>query len=415
MSVAEPMSRPQATAEPVSYVSGLESSRGRHLPADRPCTALPGELLTVRYDLDRIRSRVSPRDIMRGPASLWRYAPLLPLENPQQAVSLGEGYTPLVQAPRLGAAFGLARLSVKDEGRNPSGTFKDRGASVAVSRYVELGVKTVAHNSSGNAGGSWSLYAARAGITCVNLLPTDAQPSSLQQCRASGQPTYLTENWHEAGRLVAEACERNGWLNICTLREPYRLEGKKTMGLEIAEQLGWKLPSAIFYPMGGGLGAIAIWKAFDELLQLGWVQGRMPRLYVTQYEGCAPVVTAFEAGRAECTPWGRIESPPGGLKSPNPPGGRAVLELMRKHGGAAIAVSTADALAAVDRLAREEGIFSCPESATTLAGLTQALARGLVQDDEQVVLVNTGSGLKSIPTLQEPRFPVVTTSAELRA
>lgn len=399
----------------MSYLSGLETSTGKRLPADTPRNAAPGETLYARYDLDRIRQEVTPRDIAQGPANLWRYASLLPLDNPQQAVSLGEGYTPLLQAPRLARALGLTRLAIKDEGRNPSGTFKDRGAAVAISRYVELGVKTVAHNSSGNAGGSWSLYAARAGITCVNLLPTDAQPASLQHCRASGQPTYLVENWHDAGRLVAEACERNGWLNICTLKEPYRLEGKKTMGLEIAEQSGWKMPAAIFYPMGGGLGPIAIWKAFDELLRLGWVEGALPRLYVTQYEGCAPVVKAFEEGLDACTPWGSIDIPPGGLKSPNPPGGRAVLALMRKHGGAAISVSTHEALAAVDELARTEGIFACPESATTLVGLRHALARGLVKPDEKIVLVNTGSGLKSIPTLEEPRFPTVTTSAEIRA
>ena len=230
----------------MNYVTHIESSAGRSVALDKPCTAQPGEMLTVRYDLERIKHDVSPRDIAAGPATLWRYAPLLPVADPRAAISLGEGYTPLLDTPRLAHALGLQNLAVKDEGRNPSGTFKDRGASVAISRYVELGVKTVAHNSSGNAGGSWSLYSARAGITCVNLLPTDVQPSSLQHCRASGQPAFLVENWHEAGRMVAEACERNGWLNICTLREPYRLEGKKTMGLEIAEQLGWKMPTAIF-------------------------------------------------------------------------------------------------------------------------------------------------------------------------
>ena len=396
------------------YVTHIESSQGRAVPANVACTALPGEILSVRYDLERIGREVTPRDIARGPASLWRYAPLLPAD-PQRAVSLGEGYTPLLQAPRLARALGVSNLHIKDEGRNPSGTFKDRGASVAISRYLELGVKTVAHNSSGNAGGAWSLYAARAGITCVNLLPTDAQPASLQHCRASGQPAYLVENWHDAGRLVAEACERHGWLNICTLKEPYRLEGKKTMGLEIAEQLGWKMPDAIFYPMGGGLGAIAIWKAFDELLSLGWITGKQPRLYVTQYAGCAPVVKAFSEGRAECTPWGKIDIPPGGLKSPNPPGGRAVLALMREHGGAAIAVTTHEAMAAVDQLAREEGIFACPESATTLAGVKHALERSLVRPDERIVIVNTGSGLKSIPSLADAHFPTVTSSAEIGA
>lgn len=399
----------------MSYLTGLETSAGKRVDAYTPRNAAVGETIQARYDLDRIKREVTRRDIAQGPASLWRYAPLLPVEHPGRAVSLSEGFTPLLQVPRLARTLGLSALTIKDEGRNPSGTFKDRGASVAVSRYVELGVKTVAHNSSGNAGGSWSLYCARAGIVCVNILPTDAQPASLQHCRAAGQPTYLLENWHEGGRLVAEACERNGWLNICTLKEPYRLEGKKTMGLEIAEQSGWKMPDAIFYPMGGGLGAIAIWKAFDELLRLGWVEGRMPRLYVTQYEGCAPVVKAFQEGRTECEPWGKIDIPSGGLKSPNPPGGRIVLDLMRKHGGGAIAVSTQEAVAAVDELVREEGIFACPESATTLVGLKKAIAKKWVKPEEQIVLVSTGSGLKSIPTLEAPRFTAVTTSTELHA
>ncbi len=399
----------------MSYLIDLESSTGERFPADIPRNAAAGQTLYARYDLDRIRREVSPRDIANGPANLWRYAPLLPVENPQTAVSLNEGYTPLLETPRLARALGLQRLSVKDEGRNPSGTFKDRGAAVAISRYLELGVKTVAHNSSGNAGGSWSLYAARAGITCVNLLPTDVQPSSLQHCRAARQPAFLVENWHEAGRMVAEACERNGWLNICTLKEPYRLEGKKTMGLEIAEQLGWKMPDAIFYPMGGGLGAIAIWKAFEELLHLGWIEGTLPRLYITQFEGCAPVVKAYDDGKDACTAWGKIDIPPGGLRSPNPPGGKAVLALMRKHGGAAISVSTPEAFAAVDELTRTEGLFACPESATTLAGLRKAITKNLIRPDEHVIIVNTGSGLKSIPAMAPANFPIVKSSAEIHA
>lgn len=399
----------------MSYLAFIETAAGRRLDPAIPHSAAPAEELRARYDLQRLRREVSPQDIARGPANLWRYAPLLPVARAQSAVSLGEGWTPLVPTPELARKLGLARLAIKDEGRNPSGTFKDRGAAVAVSRYVELGVKTVAHNSSGNAGGSWSLYAARAGITCVNILPTDAQPASRQHCRASRQPTFLLENWHDGGRLAAEACERNGWLNICTLREPYRLEGKKTMGLEIAEQLGWRMPDAIVYPMGGGLGAIAIFKAFEELLQLGWIQGKMPRLYVTQYEGCAPLVKAYDEGRDECTPWGRIDIPPGGLKSPNPPGGRAVLELMRRHGGGAVAVSSQEAFAAVDEIAGVEGLFLCPESATTLAGLRKAHARGWVKADEEIVLIGTGSGLKSIPTLAAPDFPAISSSAELHA
>lgn len=398
----------------MTYLTGLVDNHGKRLAADFPHIAGAGQTLQATYDLERMRRELAPRDIEQGPPTLWRYAPLLPVMEPAHAVSFSEGYTPLLSAPRLAAALGLKRLHIKDEGRNPTGTFKDRGAAVAISRYAELGIKTVALNSSGNAGGSWSLYAARAGITCVNVLPTDAQPASLQHCRASGQPTFLVENWHEAGRYVAEACERNGWLNISTLKEPYRLEGKKTMGLEIAEQLGWAMPDAIFYPMGGGLGAMAIWKAFDELLKLGWIKGRLPRLYITQYEGCAPLVKAYDEGRAECVPWGTIDIPSGGLKSPNPPGGRAVLEIIRTHGGGAVAVSTADAMRAVDDMAREEGLFPCPESATAVAGIRTALARQWVTPDERVVVVSTGSGLKSIPSLPPPVPKLARDSADIR-
>lgn len=398
----------------MSYLTHIENAAGQRLDPAVTHSAPPAERLRARYDLDRLRREVGRESIARGPASLWRYAPLLPVARPENAVSLNEGWTPLLRTPRLARVLGMKQLMVKDEGRNPSGTFKDRGASVAVSRYLELGVKTVSHNSSGNAGGSWSLYAARAGITCVNLLPTDAQPASRQHCRASGQPTFLLENWHDGGRLVAEACEKNGWLNICTLREPYRLEGKKTMGLEIAEQLGWRMPDAVVYPMGGGLGAIAVFKAFEELLQLGWIKGRLPRLYITQYEGCAPLVKAWDEGRDECTPWGRIDIPPGGLKSPNPPGGPAVLELIHRHGGGAVTATTDEALAAVDEMAREEGLFPCPESATVLVGLRKAIAKGWIRTDEEVVLISTGSALKSIPTLEQPHFAEITASEELR-
>lgn len=399
----------------MSYLTHIEDVEGRHLEPATPHSAPPAQRLRARYDMQRLRREIDRSAIEQGPASLWRYAPLLPVDAPLNAVSLSEGWTPLLDAPSLSAKLGIRRLLIKDEGRNPSGTFKDRGASVAVSRYRELGVSTVAHNSSGNAGGSWSLYAARAGITCVNILPTDAQPASRQHCRASGQPVFLLDNWHIGGRLVEEACNREGWLNICTLREPYRLEGKKTMGLEIAEQLGWRMPDAIVYPMGGGLGALAIYKAFEELLALGWISGRLPRLYITQYEGCAPLVRAWEEGASECLPWGAIEIPPGGLKSPNPPGGAVVLELLRHHGGGAVTVSAEEAFQAVDEMTAAEGVFPCPESATTLAGLRKAQARGWIGANDEVVLICTGSGLKSIPSLPASHFTIITSSAELHA
>jgi threonine synthase len=386
---------------------------GESLSPDQAVNAAAGKFLYARYDLAKIKKEMTPRDIERGPASLWRYAPLLPVTDLKNIVTLGEGWTPLLRTDRLAQTVGCKNLWVKDEGRNPSGTFKDRGAAVALSRYRELGVKTVALNSSGNAGGSWAQYAARAGIACTAILPTDALPSSRRQCELGGAHTYYVEDWHAAGKIVAEACANHGWFNVNTLREPYRTEGKKTMGLEIAEQLGWELPDAIIYPMGGGLGAIAIWKAFEELLELGWVKGRMPKLVVTQYSGCAPVVKAFDEGAETVKAWGELDVPPGGLKSPNPPAGNAVLDILRKTGGAAIAVTTEEAIREVGMIAQSEGIFACPESATIITGLRKALKRGILKPADRIVAVSTGSGLKSIPTLPLVAERRISTAAEI--
>lgn len=388
---------------------------GESIAPDAPVNADSGTLLYARYDLARIKAEVKREDIARGPASLWRYAPLLPVRDPKNIVSLGEGWTPLLRAERLAQSLGCEDLWIKDEGRNPSGTFKDRGAAVALSRYRELGVRTVALNSSGNAGGSWALYAARAGISCVSVLPTDAQPSSRRHCELGGAHTYYVEDWHTSGKIVADACATHGWFNACTLKEPYRTEGKKTMGYEIAEQLGWELPDVVVYPMGGGLGAIAIWKAFEELLALGWVKGRMPKLVVTQFAGCAPVVKAFDEGKDKVEAWGEIDVPPGGLKSPNPPAGQAVLSIIKANGGAAIAVSTEDAICQVGALAQREGIFACPESATIIAGVREALARGIIKPSERIVAVCTGSGLKSVPTLPAQTERQVTSAEQIEA
>jgi threonine synthase len=402
----------------MSYLTHLEcADSGRRFPADRLCNnpSDDGDVLEARYDLARLRREVRRQDIGLGPPSLWRYAPLLPVARPAEAVTLGEGWTPLLPLPAVGADLGCPSLFLKDESRNPSGTFKDRGASVGVSRLKELGVRTVVLNSSGNAGGAWALYAARAGVACVNLLPDDVLPASLQQSALAGAQTFVLRGpWRDSGPAVARAAARHGWFDNRTLREPYRLEGKKTMGYEIAEQMGWRLPDAIVYPTGGALGAIAIYKAFRELRELGWIEGGgAPKLIVTQYAGCAPVVRAFERGREDVEPWQTLDVLPGGLKSPSPPGGRAVLRILRETGGAAIAVSTEDALAAAARLARREGIFACPESATTVAGLEAALARGLVGPGERIVLVNTGSGLKSIPNFPPPRATAVNSGDDL--
>jgi threonine synthase len=388
----------------MSYVSHLEMRfSGARQPADRPAsnTATDGDLLEVRYDIDRVRRSV-PRDtIAMGPSTLWRYAAMLPATKPDDAVTLGEGWTPLLRVPALGRSLGLISLYIKDEGRNPSGTFKDRGASVAATCLRELGVSHMIHNSSGNAAGSWAMYAARGGLHCINIVPEDVLTSSVQQSTLAGADTYVLQaGWHTSGGIVREAAAANGWFNIGTLREPYRLEGKKTMGYEICEQLGWELPDVVVYPTGGALGAIAIFKAFDELIALGWVQAdRKPRLIVTQYEGCAPIVEAYRAGEDRAKTWSNITSLPGGLKSAAPLGDRAVLKIVRESGGTAITVSNEEALDGVARITKAEGIFPCPESATTLVGLEKAVAAGQVRRDERIVLVSTGSGLKSTAVL----------------
>ena len=381
----------------VRWREGTQWQDGSGMPSER------GDYPEVRYDISRIAREVDRDALARGPSSLWRYADLLPVDEPEHAVTLGEGWTPVVPMPRLGEALGCPRLSAKDEGRNPSGTFKDRGASVAVTRLRELGVSTVVHNSSGNAGGAWALYSARAGLRCVNLLPTDVMAASLRQSTLSGADTVLFEGpWQEAGAAVTRAARENGWFNAGTLKEPHRLEGKKTMGLEIAEQFSWRLPDAIVYPTGGGLGIIAIYKAFKELQALGWVDpGPLPKLVVTQYEGCAPIVRAFAAGADHADVWTDLDVLPGGLKSPGPPGDRAVLALLRETGGSAIAVSSEEAVTAATKTARLEGLLPCPEAGTTVAGLAKALDHGLVDRDANVVVMLTGSGLKSTSVLPE--------------
>ena len=387
----------------VRWREGTEWRDGSGVPCER------GDYPEVRYDLSRISREVDRDALARGPSSLWRYADLLPIDEPEHAVTLGEGWTPILPMPRLGEALGCTRLSAKDEGRNPSGTFKDRGASVAVTRLRELGVSTVVHNSSGNAGGAWALYSARAGLRCVNLLPTDVMAASLRQSTLSGADTVLFQGpWQEAGAAVTKAARENGWFNAGTLKEPHRLEGKKTMGLEIAEQFSWRLPDAIVYPTGGGLGIIAIYKAFKELQALGWVDsGSLPKLVVTQYEGCAPIVRAFAAGADHADVWTDLDVLPGGLKSPGPPGDRAVLALLRETGGSAISVSSEEAVAAATKTARLEGLLPCPEAGTTVAGLAKALEHGLVDRDANIVLMLTGSGLKSTSVLPEGGYRTV--------
>jgi len=389
---------------PKSFASHLECGEDRNqyaLDQLDDVTCRPGDVPQVRYDLEQLSSAVTKQNIAQGPSSLWRYAPMLPASHPEQAITLSEGWTPLIKTKTLGTILGCRELYVKEEGRNPSGSFKDRGASVGITQYKELGVDTVILNSSGNAGAAWALYAARAGLNCVNILSEDVLPASLQQCLLAGMPTFLFDGpWQESGQTVQDLVQSRGWSNVGTLQEPFRLEGKKTMGYEICEQLDWELPDVVVYPTGGGLGAIGIFKAFSELRELGWVDGsRMPRLLVTQYEGCAPIVKAFEQGKHSAETWADLDVLPGGLKSARPPGDKMILKLLRETGGTAISVSTEEALDSVAMLARLEGLLPCPESATTFVGLRKAIACGDIHQNERVVVIDTGSALKSIPNL----------------
>ncbi|MDA0676236.1 MAG: threonine synthase [Proteobacteria bacterium] len=400
----------------MSYVKRIASwENGAAVIDGTPAACGAGDYPEVHYDLARIGREVDRDALSSGPASLWRYAPLLSADDAANAVTLGEGWTPMLPTTTLGKLLGCDQLWAKDEGRNPSGTFKDRGASVAITRLRELGIETVIHNSSGNAAGALAMYAARAGIRCVNLVPMDVLPASLLQSAMSGADTIMLDGpWQQSGTMVAAAVARHGWFNVGTLKEPHRLEGKKTMGLEIAEQLGWTLPDAVVYPTGGGLGAVAIYKAFRELQTLGWVPaGPLPKLIVTQYEGCAPLVRAFKSGAQHAEVWDDLQVPPGGLKSTRPPGDRAVLKILRETGGAAVAVSGDDAVAAVGDVARTEGLFPCPEVGTTVAGLAKALKDGVVDRDARIVMMFTGSGLKSIPVLPDATDRTITAGMEI--
>lgn len=399
----------QGIPQHVSYLDGLIVDGSTEVFSASAVINNPGvdgHLLTCRYDLTRVAAEVPRAYVETGPASLWRYAPLLPVSAAESIVSLGEGWTPLLATPRLGKANRLPNLRVKDESRNPSGSFKDRGAAVAISRLVELGVTRFTLHSSGNAAAAWGLYAARAGVTCTNVLPFDVPDSCLAQTLFSGSETYLLNgSWGQSGAVTKALTLESGSFFVGTLSEPWRLEGKKTIGLEIAEQLGWRLPSAIVYPVGGGLGIIAIYKAFRELIELGWIDPQpLPKLIVSQFEGCAPIVRAFDEHAERATPWQNIDIPPGGMRSARPPGDRVVLALLRETNGAAIAVSAQEAVDAALEASGLEGLFVGTECGTSLAALRHARASGLLDELDEVVVVNTASALKSLPNFPLSAF-----------
>jgi threonine synthase len=367
-----------------------------------------GSPLLARYDMARVGAQVSRDDVARRPPDLWRYHELLPVTSAGRVVSLGEGMTPLLAMPRLGQAIGLPRLWMKDEGLAPTGTFKARGAAVGVSRAAELGVTGVAMPTNGNAGAAWAAYAARAGLPCLVVMPAAAPSITRAECAAAGAELYLVDGLiGDAGAIVAAALAgRPGHQDVSTLREPYRLEGKKTMGYEIAEQLGWRLPDVIVYPAGGGVGIIGIHKALRELRDLGWVDGKLPRLVAVQASGCAPIVAAFASGAAESEPWPDARTVAFGITVPKALGDFLVLDAVRGTGGTAVAVDDEALLADQRETARLEGSLICPEGAACITAVRQLRESGWLADSDEVVVLNTGAGLK-YPDLIDVDVPVL--------
>jgi threonine synthase len=354
-----------------------------------------GRPLLVRYDLEAA-ARTLTRESLKGRrADLWRYAEVLPVEREENIVSLGEGWTPLLRAARLGASLGLRHLYIKDESQNPTQSFKARGMTAAVSMAKELGVEKLAVPSAGNAAGALAAYAARAGLEAHIFMPDDTPRANVVECEQTGARVTLMRGLiTDCGAEVGRRKEREGWFDVSTLKEPYRVEGKKTLGYELAEQMGWELPDVIVYPTGGGTGLVGMWKAFDEMEALGWVGSERPRMVSVQSEGCAPVVRAFEEGKRFADEFENAATVASGLRVPKAVGDFLILDALRASKGAAVAVSDAELLAAVGEVGAAEGLFVAPEGAACVPALRKLIERGEVKGDDRVVLFNTGAGVK---------------------
>lgn len=381
-----------------SYLTHLECSRcSRQHDADvlqNLCEC--GAPLLARYDLPAVQAQLTPAEVQGRPPSLWRYHELLPVRDEQYVTSLGEGMTPLVPLPRLGASMGLSRLLMKDEGLIPTGTFKARGAAVGVSRAAELGVRKIAMPTNGNAGAAWATYAARAGLASLIVMPEDAPSITRAECVVAGAELYLVRGLiGDAGQMVGKAVAAAGgrYFDASTLKEPYRLEGKKTMGLELVEQLGWRCPDVIMYPTGGGVGLIGIHKALKELQELGWISGELPRLVAVQASGCAPIVRAFDQGRRSADAWENASTVAFGITVPKALGDFLILDALYETKGTAIAVTDSDLLSEQSTCARSEGAFVCPEGAAAMVAARQLRQSGWLQEDDEVMVLNTGTGL----------------------
>jgi len=382
----------------MTTVSHLEcTGTGKTFPAGQTMNLSPdGWPLLVRYDLEKARDGWNREWISSGPSNMWRYAPVLPVSKPASIVTLGEGMTALVRTNRMGAALGAKDLWVKDEGLNPTASFKARGLSCAISMCKELGISKIAIPSAGNAASASAAYAAAAGIECHIFMPLDVPQSNYIECKAFGAHVTLVDGLiSDCAKIVAERKAEEGWFEISTLKEPYRIEGKKTMGYELAEQLQWRLPDVILYPTGGGVGMIGMWKAFEEMETLGWIQpGKRPKMISVQAEGCQPIVKAFEDGAERSVFFENAQTVSSGLRVPKPLGDFLILKAVRQSGGTAIAISDEEALAAGVELAKLEGMFVAPEGAACVAAVRHLLASGFLKPEEKIVIYNTGAGLK---------------------
>jgi len=383
----------------MNFLTHLECSvcGDRHSPHEvqtvcRSC----GKSLIACYDLQAARKSLSKADLKEKQPSLWKYSELLPVEREENFVSLGERTTPITPVPMLGARLGLPHLWMKDEGQLPTGSFKSRGLAMAVSKAKELGIKTVCIPSAGNAAGALAAYAARAGMEAFIFLPEDTPEINIKECLVCGAHVELVQgNISDAAKKMNDLKNRNpGWFDVSTLKEPYRLEGKKTMGYELAEQLEWNLPDVVLYPTGGGTGLIGMWKAFNEMEQLGWIGSKRPKMISVQSSGCAPIVKAFQEHKADSQFWEQSATLASGLRVPKAFADHLILDALYKSGGSAVAVSDEEIVASVHEVAQTEGLFICPEGAACFAALRHLLSGGIISEADQVVIFNTATGIK---------------------
>ncbi len=385
------------TAERPTFVTHLEcSATGARYPADELHNlSRERKPLLVRYDLGAIKKGLSKQTLAGRPRDLWRYRELLPVRRAADIVSLGEPVTPILELPRLAKTLAAGNILVKDESRLPTGSFKARGLALAVSMAKALGVKHMAMPTNGNAGAALSAYASRAGIRSTVFCPADTPEVNVREIALQGASVYRVNGLiDDCGKIVAEGAAKAGWFDTSTLKEPYRIEGKKTMGIELAEQLGWQLPDVILYPTGGGTGLIGMWKAFAELEAIGFIGSKRPRMVAVQAAGCAPIVRAYDAGADHAPRWEDAHTIAAGIRVPQAIGDFLILRAVRESGGFAVAVGDEAITAAIEEVARTEGLLLCPEGAATYAALKQALADGRIGRGEQAVLFNCATGLK---------------------